>query len=87
MALAAAVYCGCHTRLRLLQPHSVLTHGFNIVRALVHGNNSVWCVELRIAEVQNFQQVGLGDDHVFGPEIQVQDVVCMEVLNGSEDLP
>lgn len=67
--------------------NSVLTHGFNIIHAFVHDNDLVLCVELCIAKIQELQQVGFSDDHVFGPEIQVQDAVCMEVLNCTEDLP
>jgi len=49
-----SVYHRLRTRTRLLWLNSVLTHGFNIVRALVHSNNFVLCVELCVAEVQEF---------------------------------
>lgn len=86
-SVCLSAYHTLHTKPRLLWLNSVLTHGFNIVHALVHSNNFVLCVELCVAKIQDFQQVGLSDDHVFRPEIQVQDVVCVEVLRGTEDLP
>ena len=65
----------------------MLTHRLHIVRTSLQGNGLVRQVELCVAKVNNFQQIWLGNDHVFRPKVQVEDVLSVQILHRAQDLP
>lgn len=63
------------------------THGLQVVFEVLGGWDLLLADTLGIPQVYNLKQVVLGNHHVLGPQVQVQDVLGMQVLGGTQHLP
>lgn len=65
----------------------IRTHGLQVVFEVLRGWDLLLVETLGISQVYNLKQVVLSDHHVLGPQVQVQDVLGMQVLGGTQHLP